>query len=108
MKPTPPKPRLSSRAPGLERLEKVEGWTEEPARAAAAALKPDEPWSVAMEPAKAEAVRLFNCNLPVSLYAQLKWVADTTYGANMTKLTIEALRAYLGPILEERKRGRSG
>lgn len=119
------KPRLSAKPPGsslsndLERLERLNSWTEEPARAVAESLdaepKPAEEGR-AVKPPKAspqqpkmpwddvpdDVHRQFNVRLPYKLAIQLKWLGDTTFDSSMSKIVIESLEKTAKRMLAER------
>lgn len=114
------KPRLSAKPPGastlnndLERLERLNTWTEEPARAVADSLtKQDEPEEEgrAVKPAGKmpwdgipdDLHRQFNVRLPYKLALQLKWLGDTTFDSSMSKIVIESLQKTAKKMLADR------
>jgi len=103
-----------SAAETLAALDRVSDWTEEPAKTAAAAISapaqviaPSEtqkptaarfPWE---EPT--QGVKLVNFKIPMALYLKLKYLGDTTYGASMTSILIEALEAKTAELLRDRQ-----
>lgn len=115
-------PALRSSPPVVRsKLDKVEGWTEEPAKAAAEVLAPAEPQKPASAPKKAPrakaakpeveapwkqfmssqgARRLANFNLPTELDAKLTWAAHKTYGTR-TDVLIAALTEYLDRLIKK-------
>ncbi len=117
-------PKLSSKAPTLnvpetlERLNALEEWSEQPARVAADAIKHEQvvrPKSVKENAPKVKVgegtypwedgvngVVSVNFKLPANLFAKLKYIAETTYGSNMTKIVIEALEPKVDKMLKER------
>lgn len=116
-------PALKSSPPVVKpsKLDKVDGWTEEPAKAAAEALAPAEPQKPVRAPkkpprAKVEKVepeppwkqfmssqgarRLANFNLPTELDAKLTWAAHKTYGTRTTVL-VKALTEFIDKLVKE-------
>jgi hypothetical protein len=112
----------------LQRLEKLQSWTEEPARAVAESLGQAteaaaavEPPAAAQEPAQPsvpikragqgalpwdgvpeDVYRQFNVRLPAKLAMQLKWLGDTTFDTSMTKIVTESLHKTVKKMLAER------
>lgn len=118
-------PALRSSPPIVRsKLDKVEAWTEEPAKAAAEALAPAEPQKPVRAPKKAPqtkvvkapkvepeapwkqfmssqgARRLANFNLPTELDAKLTWAAHKTYGTRTTVL-VKALTEFIDRLVKE-------
>jgi hypothetical protein len=115
-----PAPAPTTTAETLDRLGKLDEWTEEPARRAAAALegkgeetpqpaaenapeaqetaKPEYPWQ---QPGM-EGTHLANFKLERRLFLKLKYLGETTYGSNMTKILSEALEPKVNKMLKER------
>lgn len=117
-------PKLSSRAPTLntaqtlERLEVLDEWSEQPAKTAADAISHEQVSSP--QPAKenkpkkreigesypweeeVNSVVALHIKLPANLFAKLKFLGETTYGSNMTKIIIEALEPKVNKMLKER------
>lgn len=115
-------PALRSSPPVVRsKLDKVEAWTEEPAKAAAEALTPAEPQKPVRAPKKAPrakvakiepeapwkqfmssqgARRLANFNLPTELDAKLTWAAHKTYGTRTTVL-VKALTEFIDRLVKE-------
>lgn len=119
-------PKLSSRPPALnttqtlERLEVLDEWSEQPAKIAADAISHEQvssPQPVKEnKPKKREIGERYPWDditdintkqplymrVPLSLYLKLKWLGDTTYGTDMTTITIEAVEAKVNKMLKER------
>lgn len=115
-------PALRSSPPVVRsKLDKVEAWTEEPAKAAAEALAHAEPQKPVRAPKKAPrakvveaevdppwkqfmssqgARRLANFNLPTELDAKLTWAAHKTYGTRTTVL-VNALTEFIDKLVKE-------
>jgi hypothetical protein len=116
----PPK---SGQQSALDRLGKLSDWTEEPSRDTSAVIAPLEtppkptenpvseihtptlakesrtPWTINNAPPIA--VRSMNFKLPIDLYQKLKWLSETTYGYNMTRILIEALEEKTTQMLKD-------
>jgi hypothetical protein len=109
----------------IDRLEKLDGWTEQPARDQAAALIPQpeptetaavtpepkkkgkdtaKPWEIGVGAAESagKGQKSVNFKLPMELYLKLRWLGETTYGMDMTKITIEALTAHTDKMIKAR------
>lgn len=104
----------------LERLEALKDWTEEPAKRAAAALGEEDRAEPQPEPENApeprekaktqypwqqpglEGTHLSNFKLDLRLFLKLKYLGETTYGSNMTKILTEALEPKVNKMLKER------
>lgn len=43
-----------------------------------------------------------NFKLPMELYRQLKWLANTTYGQTMNKIVVVAVEEKVAEMLKER------
>ena len=122
-------PKLRTRPPSgdqastLARLERLNDWTEEPARAVAASIgaapreaapeapeaapgpaKParktsgDHPWS---DKPSDHYVQM-NVRIPADLYAKLRWLGSTTYDSSMTKIVTDSLQKTAKKMLGER------
>lgn len=61
----------------------------------------DYPWQDASV-VSSGLVKSMNFNIPMELYLKLKWLGDTTYNSNMTKIIIEALEEKTHKLLKER------
>ncbi len=111
-----------NRTSDAERLEKLDEWTEAPAKEVAASIaKPAESTAVAPKPEKKgkdtgypwesvpatgasflAAQKSVNFKIPMDLYLKLKWLGETTYLSDMTKIVTEALQEKTGKLLKER------
>ena len=54
---------------------------------------PDRPWANLPQPA---AMKTMTVRLPMEMYQELKWYGETTYGASMNDIVIQALIEELG------------
>lgn len=109
-----PPPALNT-TQSLARLETLKDWTEEPAKKAAAAISkegqgdgqgnkekidprvPQYPWQAGQTGST-----LASFKIPTQLFLKLKFLGDTTYGSNMTKILLEALEPKVEQMLKER------
>jgi hypothetical protein len=111
-------PPMRSPAEALAGLDKVQEWTEQPAKEAASAISPAvEPIAPAELPKAAaarfpwdepsgstsEAVKLVNFKIPMRLYLKLKYLGDTTYDSSMTKIVVSTLEKETERLLQERQ-----
>lgn len=100
-----------------QRLAAVSTWTQEPAieaakRADVPMLNPEQPIEAPAVPAAPvkEAVpwegvngsRMSTYRLPERVYLKLKWLGETTYGTNATKILCDILEPELNRMLKER------
>lgn len=111
-------PPTRSAAEALAGLEKVQDWTEQPAKDAASAIAssigvvvtetPLEPpvarfpWDDALM-GSAESVKLVNFKIPMRLYLKLKYLGDTTYDSSMTKIVVSTLEHEIERLLKDRQ-----
>lgn len=111
-------PMVRSAAQTLADLEKVQTWTEQPAKDAANAIGPETesvapavmqkpvaarfPWEDATS-GVAEAVKLVNFKIPMRLYLKLKFLGDTTYDSSMTKIVVSTLEKETDRLLQARQ-----
>lgn len=62
-----------------------------------------KPWlSLLNEEGSAAAIKLMNFKCPIELFAQTRWLAQTTYGYTMTRIIIEALQEKNEKMLKDR------
>lgn len=111
-------PPIRSAAEALAGLEKVQDWTEQPAKDAASAIAPSIdtvvtqtpleppvslfPWDDALM-GSAESVKLVNFKIPMRLYLKLKYLGDTTYDSSMTKIVVSTLEREIEQRLKDRQ-----
>lgn len=69
-------------------------------KTAPAAIKP---WLSLMDKEGAAAIKLMNFKCPIELFAQTRWLAQTTYGYTMTRIIIEALQEKNAQMLKDRE-----
>ena len=50
-------------------------------------------------------IKLMNFKCPIELFAQTRWLAQTTYGYTMTRIIIEALQEKNAKMLKDREAG---
>ena len=111
-------PPMRSQAETLAGLNKVQEWTEQPAKDAASAITPAAEVIAPVEPPKApearlqwdeaaisapEAVKLVNFKIPMRLYLKLKYLGDTTYDSSMTKIVVSTLEKETDRLLKARQ-----
>jgi hypothetical protein len=111
-------PPIRNPAEALAGLDKVQEWTEQPAKDAASAISPKVqpiapteapnapgarfPWDEAFISAP-EAVKLVNFKIPMKLYLKLKYLGDTTYDSSMTKIVVSTLEKETDRLLKARQ-----
>jgi hypothetical protein len=109
-------PSMRSPEQAMADLDKLQEWTEQPAKDAASAIAPKiedvaavaaqsppaarYPWEDA--PGAVEAVKLVNFKIPIKLYLKLKYLGDTTYGSSMTQIFVTAMEKETDRLLKER------
>ena len=111
-------PPMRTPAEALAGLDKVQEWTEQPAKEAASAISPTAEAIASAEPEKPaaalfpwdesaigapEAVKLVNFKIPMRLYLKLKYLGDTTYDSSMTKIVVSTLEKETTRLLQERQ-----
>jgi len=111
-------PPMRSPAEALAGLDKVQEWTEQPAKDAASAISPTVDPYVTVDPPKpsatrfpwdepsgsrSEAVKLVNFKIPMRLYLKLKYLGDTTYDSSMTRIVVSTLEKETERLLQERQ-----
>ena len=111
-------PPMRSPAEALAGLDKVQEWTEQPAKDAASAISPAIRPAASTEVPKApearfpwdettisalEAVKLVNFKIPMRLYLKLKYLGDTTYDSSMTKIVVTTLEKETDRLLKARQ-----
>ena len=111
-------PPIRSAAEALAGLDKVQDWTEQPAKDAASAIAPSIDTVVTQMPAEpsvarfpwdealigsAESVKLVNFKIPMRLYLKLKYLGDTTYDSSMTKIVVSTLEHEIERLLKDRQ-----
>ena len=109
---------MRSPAEALAGLDKVQAWTEQPAKDAASAIAPAVKAMAPVEPTKTpearfpwdeaaigapEAVKLVNFKIPMRLYLKLKYLGDTTYDSSMTKIVVSTLEKETDRLLQARQ-----
>lgn len=108
-------PATHNAAQALADLDKVQDWTEQPAKTAASAISPPVeavapaaaptpsapafPWLV---PGATDSTRLVNFKLPTALYLRLKYLGETTYGESMTSIVTGVIEKEVDRRLAER------
>lgn len=122
-----PPPASQTQQDALKRLEKLSEWSEQPSRDVADAIKDTDPeptesprvatkqkkkpevsakpWDVAADYAHGtgEPLKSMNFKLPIELYMKLKWLGETTFGTNMTKILTEALYEKTSQMIKDRE-----
>lgn len=83
----------------------VEAVPAKPKAAAVQAKKALMPWEDEAQMGGG-AVKLCNFKLPMALYLKLKWLGDTTYDSNMTKIVLGAVEREIEKLLKERGAGK--
>ena len=111
-------PPMRSPAEALAGLDKVQEWTEQPAKDAASAITPVADAMAPVEPPKTpearfpwdeaaigapEAIKLVNFKIPMRLYLKLKYLGDTTYDSSMTKIVVSTLEKETDRLLKARQ-----
>ncbi len=61
-----------------------------------------KPWLSLLDQEGASAIKLMNFKCPIELFAQTRWLAQTTYGYTMTRIIIEALQEKNAQMLKDR------
>ena len=75
------------------------------ARKTAPASEHARPWMALLTEEGAAPIKLMNFKCPIELFAQTRWLAQTTYGYTMTRIIIEALQEKNAKMLKDREAG---
>lgn len=93
----PPGAQKLSHAQTLERLERAQEWTEQPAKDVATSIGKLEPGQQPGPPVKpsAEGIVSITTRFPASLAAQVRFVAGSTFGVTINSFVVDAVREKL-------------